>query len=183
MNPDNLPEQLGAMQAEAFGWALHCCGGDHALAEDVLQAACVKVITGQAKFTRGAQVRTWWFGVIRFSALEELRRERGWRARLTRFVHATFPGGDEPSDPRPHPAQHAELDEQTARLRRCLARLPARQGEVLHLVFYENLSVAGAAAVMRVGVGSARTHYERGKRRLRELLEHEERNETQPSTR
>lgn len=62
MNPDDLAEQLGAMQAEAFGWALHCCGGDHALAEDVFQAACVKVIAGQAKFTGEGQLKTWWFG-------------------------------------------------------------------------------------------------------------------------
>lgn len=179
MNPDNLTEQLGAMQAEAFGWALHCCGGDRALAEDVLQAACVKVIAGQAQFTGGAQLKTWWFGVIRFSAFEELRRERGWRARLARWVQTMFPGGEETGDPRPHPARQAELDEQSARLRRCLARLPARQGEVLHLVFYDNLSIEEAAAVMRVGLGSARTHYARGKRRLRELLEQEERNESQ----
>jgi RNA polymerase sigma-70 factor (ECF subfamily) len=175
MNPDNLPEKLGAMQAQAFGWALHCCGGDPALAEDVLQAACVKVIAGQVKFTGGAQLKTWWFGVIRFSALEELRRERGWRARLARLVRTVFPSGAETGDPRPHPALQLELDDESARLRGLLAKLPARQAEVLHLVFYENLTIKEAARVMRVGLGSERTHYERGKRRLRKLLEQEER--------
>ncbi len=179
MNQPELAEQLAALQAEAFGWALHCCGGNHALAEDVLQSACARVIAGRATFTAGgAQLKTWWFGVIRFCALEELRRERGWRARLTRFVQTILPGGEETNDPRPNPAQQAELDEEAKRLRCCLARWPARQGEVLHLVFYEQLSVADAAAVMSVGVGSARTHYARGKQRLRELLEREERHES-----
>jgi RNA polymerase sigma-70 factor (ECF subfamily) len=43
---------------------------------------------------------------------------------------------------------------------------------VLHLVFYQDLSISEAAVIMGVSLGSARTHYERGKARLRELLSH-----------
>ena len=38
-------------------------------------------------------------------------------------------------------------------------------------MFYENLSLREAADVMNISIGSARQHYERGKRRLRESLE------------
>jgi RNA polymerase sigma-70 factor (ECF subfamily) len=41
---------------------------------------------------------------------------------------------------------------------------------VLHLVFAEGMTVEGAAAVMGIGAGSARVHYDRGKKRLRALL-------------
>ena len=51
-----------------------------------------------------------------------------------------------------------------------LARLPARQAEILHLVFQEELSVSDSAIVMGVSVGSARQHYERAKKRLRQEL-------------
>ena len=51
-----------------------------------------------------------------------------------------------------------------------LQQLSTRQREVLHLVFYENLTIAEAADVLGVSLGSARVHYERGKAQLRRIL-------------
>jgi RNA polymerase sigma-70 factor (ECF subfamily) len=61
----------------------------------------------------------------------------------------------------------------SARLLGVLATLPERQQQVLHLVFYQDLSLREAAEVLGVRVGTARVHYERGKKRLRALLEKE----------
>jgi DNA-directed RNA polymerase specialized sigma24 family protein len=48
--------------------------------------------------------------------------------------------------------------------------LSPRQREVLHLVFYQDLTIAAAAGVLNISIGSARVHYERGKAQLRRLL-------------
>ena len=70
----------------------------------------------------------------------------------------------------PDPERLASRSEVTRRLRESLRALPARQRELLHLVFYQDLSLAEAAQVVGISVGSVRTHYHRAKIRLRQML-------------
>lgn len=165
---DELISQLEALHADAFGWAMHCCEGDHARAQDVLQNAYAKVLQERAAFDGRSQVKTWWFGVIRFTANEEGRRVRYRESLLGRLM--SWVTHETALDSQPSPSRQLELDEQSHHLRAMLARLPARQAEVLHLVFYQDLTLDAAAGVMDISPGSARQHYERGKARLRALL-------------
>src|SRR5262249_50274278 len=63
------------------------------------------------------------------------------------------------------------LREMRILLQQTLARMPNRQREILQLVFYHELSLSEAAAVLGIGLGSTRRHYDRGKKKLRQLLE------------
>jgi len=51
-----------------------------------------------------------------------------------------------------------------------LTQLPQRQQQVLLLVFYHNLKLHEVADVLNIGIGSVRTHYDRGKKKLKILL-------------
>ena len=163
MSPKELEAWLERLHEESFGWALSCCSGERARAEDVLQSAYVRVIAGRAVYGERSTFRTWLFGVIRRVAIEHNRRIQTERQRTLRLEHPAVQGiaDDRATD---------DFDSARA-LHAALAQLAERQREVLHLVFYQDMSIAEAADVMEISVGSARTHYERGKARLRLLLE------------
>lgn len=158
----DVQTQLERHHADCFAWAMACCGRDRAEAEDVLQTSYLKVLDGRAVFGSRSSVKTWLFGVIRRTAAEHRR----WRA-LRRFRVTSLATH---VDPAPDPAAVVGRSESSERLVAALATLPERQRQMLHLVFYQDLTIADAAGVLGISVGTARTHYERGKQRLRETL-------------
>lgn len=164
MSRARLEAELAELHAASFGWALGCCDGDRGEAEEVLQVAYLKVLDGRARFDGGSAFKTWLFAVIRRTAGE--RRRRRWLRAITLERWWNRNPANEPLDPE----RLAAGSETTGRVRESLRRLPARQRELLHLVFYEDLSIEDAAQVAGISVGTARTHYHRGKARLRELM-------------
>ena len=162
-----LIDQVAAFHDDAFGWAVACCAGDFEAAADAMQESYIKAANGRAKFEGRATLKTWWFAVIRITVLEQRRGLARWRRVVDAFRDwvDTLAAG-----PSTAPAAGALAPPDADQLAEALKRLPARQREVLHLVFQHELSVSEAAAVMGVSVGSARQHYERAKKRLRQEL-------------
>ena len=165
MDETALKAQLEACHGESFAWALSCCRGNRSDAEDLLQAVYLKVLAEKARFDGRSEFKTWFFAVIRKTAAAEARKQM--LRRLLLFQHEqqrtwepTVSGPD------------ASLDALDLRglFRQALNNLPARQREVLHLVFYQDSTINEAAAVMGVSLGAARQHYERGKANLRQKL-------------
>ena len=164
MTDPALRSELAALHPACHGWAQLCCRWDRADAEDVLQSAYLKVLDGSARFDGRCSARTWLFAVIRRTAAERRRRDLLRQIFLRRW--AGLAEEDLAADP-----QEALADgEAVMRLRFALLRLSQRQRELLHLVFYQEITVEEAACVLGISVGSARTHYHRGKARLRAIL-------------
>ena len=170
MDIAELKVELERLHPASFGWALSCCRRDATEAEEVLQTVYLKILEGKARFRRESSFKTWLFAVIRNTAIGEHRR------RILRSLRF-FDGPDQASEPLSRdegPVSGLERSESQVRFQGALKNLPGRQREALHLVFYEDLSLREAADVMGISIGSARQHYERGKKRLREILDETE---------
>jgi RNA polymerase sigma factor (sigma-70 family) len=170
MDITELKGELERLHGPSFGWALSCCRRDRADAEEVLQTVYLKILEGKARYRGESNLKTWLFAVIRKTAIAEQRK------RLLRVLKskASSNATAEPTSFAAEPEAAFERSEVRERFQRALECLPARQREALHLVFYEDLSLREAADVMGVSIGSARQHYERGKRHLRVSLNREE---------
>ena len=162
MERAELEQELERLHSACWGWALACCARDRDAAEETLQSAYLKILSGIARFDGRSQFRTWAFGVIRFTAREELRR------RANRDEREERPGPEfEAVADSAHSADHAaERSDQRRALLAALETLSPRQSEVLQLVFYHDMTIEEAAGVMQISLGSARAHYDRGKKAL-----------------
>ena len=124
------------------------------------QNVYVKILDGKARFNGRSSLKTWLFAVIRHTAISQSRRRAlgelltaKWARREIVRV-ATMPDAA------------AETSQVCASLVDALRKLARRQREVLELVFYHDMTIEEAAAAMHVSLGSARVHYERGKKQL-----------------
>jgi RNA polymerase sigma factor (sigma-70 family) len=160
-----LATQLEALHPQCFGWAMACCGNSREDAEDLLQDVYLGVLDNGLRFNGRSTLRTWIFGVIRNKARARARRET-----LRTLLGITHEAKIDRPQPEPLPDDDAVASERRERTRRALGELPRRQREVLLLVFYHDMTIEEAARVMDVSGGSARTHYDRGKKRLATLL-------------
>lgn len=164
MDEVELRRQLERVHADCFGWAMACYGRDRDAAEEGLQTVYLTVLDGRARYDGRSSFRTWLFGVIRRTAASE--RRKAWLRWLLLEREAETMKPEAPASPE----AEVERDSRCHSVRQVLAHLAARQREVLQLVFHHDLTVDQAAVVMGVTVGSARTHYARGKARLALLL-------------
>ena len=157
MNQQRLRKELELLHTESFGWALHCCHHQSEMAKDILQTTYLKILEGKAKFKEQSALKTWLFSIIRNTAVDFLKKEsqfQAFKAENTTFEQPNY------------------LNEQkaTPSFKNAIHQLSPKQSQILHLVFYQNLTIQEAAEVMDIQLGTARTHYERGKKQLKKIL-------------
>ena len=162
-NPHVSRSALEAMHGQVFGWALSRCDFDHATAEDLVQQAYVELLTGKARFDGESSLKTFVFAVVQNLSRNRYRRLAA-RMRLLGKV-APVSGADEVAAE--EPAEHQALW-------KAVQALPARQRDIVELVFCRDMTIEEASAVMGVTTGTGRVHYDRAKKALRGRLTNEQ---------
>ena len=150
MNQKLTSESLLPWYEPSFHWARQCCGFRDDVAKDVVQESFLKILDGRAQFHGKSGLKTWLFSLVRNTAVDYLRKEM-------------------------RPLPEIDIEEEPVEIdhdfhKRIIQQLPARQAEVLLLVFYHDMTLEQCADVLEISLGSVRTHYDRGKKRLKELL-------------
>lgn len=154
MNRNQLETFLREHHREAFLWARQCCGFDGELAKDVIQQTYLKILEGNARLKHDGNCKTWLFSIVRFTAIDELRKN-GRSQPLDTDVEIVWEESE--SEPENYEAM--------------ISRLPKMQQEVMLMVFYHDMTLEQCATVMQLHIGTVRTHYDRGKKRLKEWIE------------
>lgn len=166
MTSQELKVKLEALHTLSFAWALRCCGEHTADAQDVLQNTYVKILAGKAQFKQQSSFKTWLFSVIKYTAIDHYKTPE-------RSKVVLLDNWDKPKKVsfEPPPLEVAGKGNPQRRLfLKGLQQLSKQQQQVLHLVFYQSCTIAEAASIMNIQVGTARTHYERGKKQLKKWL-------------
>ena len=167
-----LLEAVKVYHADNYSWALACCAWHRDIAEDVLQESYLRVLEGRAKFLGKSSDKTWFFSVIkRVSADLQRTQKRHSLLNMRMVVSDQAASGGSKEDHPASPDDTAQRSEASQQLQAALMQLSVRQREVLHLVFYTQLTLEEAAQTLGVSLGSTRTHYQRGKDRVAQLLE------------
>ena len=162
-----IKKELESIHQQSFAWAYTCCQYQEQEACEVLQESYMKVFSQKVPFKGQSTIKTWFFGVIRYTALEHRNRFYTRRKALERWWKKTTSIEEE------NVSEEDKYDKQYLKkfITQALDQLPQRQKEIIELVFYQDMSLTEAAEVMNVSLGSAKTHYDRAKKKMKEILE------------
>ena len=128
--------------------------------KDATQEAWVKAYRALASFRPGAKFSTWIFTICYRSCCDRLAKRK-------RFTGAEIP---DVADPAAGPAATYEAAEDAARLRRAIDALPEKYRAVITLFHLQGKQYEEIAGVLRLPLGTVKTHLFRAKDLLRAAL-------------
>jgi RNA polymerase sigma-70 factor (ECF subfamily) len=155
--PQRTDEELLSLVAAGSQEAFHALFQRHAdrvlryaisivrsrhLAEEVLQETMIVIWKGAKRFEGRSKATTWMLGIARNLSHNLLRKEK--RGERVPDVEMTMP------DP-------ADGTQKALQVQRALDVLTDAQREVLHLVYYEEMSLAEAANVLGIPEGTVKS--------------------------
>jgi RNA polymerase sigma-70 factor, ECF subfamily len=132
-------------------------------AADVAQDAFLKAFRGLEAFRGDAAFRTWLFTIVANEARGSFRK-MGRRKETDLDTAGPLASDGEDAQGK------LEKEEEVARVRHLLGRLPEKQRQAVTLRVFEALSFREIGALIDSSEGAARVNYHHGIRRLREML-------------
>jgi RNA polymerase sigma-70 factor (ECF subfamily) len=139
--------------------------GDPVAADEIVVETMYEVWRHGDRFAGQSRVTTWVLGIARHKILDRLR-QRGQHPVETLGEEAeAVPDGS--PDSYVHLAEH----QQAAQIARCMDALPEEQRECLHLVFYQDLSLAEVAEIQACPANTVKTRLFHARRKMRGCLE------------
>lgn len=154
MDQSALENILKKHHRDAYLWARQCCSFDDDLAKDTLQNVYLKILEGKAKFKEKSSVKTWLFAVIRYTAIDQKNTDRN----------------TQPLEVIPEIEDLPLAMEEEVNYKQLIQLLSPMQKEVILMVFYHEMTLEQSAEVLQLSIGTVRTHYDRGKKRLKQLI-------------
>jgi RNA polymerase sigma-70 factor (ECF subfamily) len=153
MNRTQLDHLLKIHHRDAYLWARQCCSFNDDLAKDVLQQVYLKILEGKATLNDEEKAKTWIFSIIRYTAIDHLRKA----GKIISIEDAE---------------EIADIEEEVdlTDYKAIINLLPRMQQEVILMVFYHQMTIEQSAEVLEISLGTARTHYDRGKKNLKKLI-------------
>jgi RNA polymerase sigma-70 factor (ECF subfamily) len=113
----------------------------------------LKILEGKAKLNDASKAKNWLFSIIRYTAIDELRK-------AGKII--ALDENQELID-LPEEVDYTDYDA-------IIKMLPSMQQQVILMVFYYQMTIEQSAEVLQIQLGTARTHYARGKKKLKELI-------------
>jgi RNA polymerase sigma-70 factor, ECF subfamily len=149
----------------AFSLAFRICG-QRALAEDVVQEACLSLWRSGARYDRDrGSVRTWLLGIVHNRAIDALRR------RTVRDRGLVTEEGIEErlAAPERTDVEVARRDE-AREIRDVLEQLPDEQSRVIELAYFGGLTHVEIASMLKTPVGTVKGRMRLGLGKMRMAL-------------
>ena len=129
--------------------------GCHALAEDAVQEAFLRVVRHRRQYQPSKPFMGWFYAILRNVCVDTLRRRARHQDAVRGLAHR-----------RPEYSEHGSADASDAM--ELLGRLPAGERDVLVLRVAHDLPFRDVAAALGISEEAAKKRAQRGLRRLRE---------------
>lgn len=155
-----LHELYAVYGQRLYSYALRLTDDAHQ-AEDVVQDALVIVWKSAQTYRGDGRLLAWLLGIVHHTALKSLRHRS---LPITEAMEETLVSG------LASPEQQSEQNEVSVRLKAGMRSLSPEHRAVLELVFYQGFSLAEAAQVCRVPLGTIKSRLSYARRCLRGAL-------------